>query len=178
MIQCTPFHECFFLSTGLQDNCISHSLQGQAVLCIFFSFFTLWLTRKSSRLWSTPPCQYHCDQNEGVFCWPLKAYPQASSVFVFVFAWEKGGWALEKTIFGDRNGVDMQVSRKTCPPKPQEKYPRIVSEDVLKGQLFLLTTLVGCLHVLSVLSQDAFLSIDWELWFRLPIWNTDNALSA
>lgn len=35
--------------------------------------------------------------------------------------------ALEKKkIFGDRTGVDMQVSRKMCLLMPQGKYPRIV----------------------------------------------------
>lgn len=31
-----------------------------------------------------------------------------------------------RNIFGDRTGVDMQVSRKACLPMPQGKYPRIV----------------------------------------------------
>lgn len=37
---------------------------------------------------------------------------------------EAGLW--RRKIFGDRTGVDMQVSRKICLPVPQGKYPRIV----------------------------------------------------
>lgn len=37
---------------------------------------------------------------------------------------EAGLW--RKKIFGDRTGVDRQVSRKMCLPMPQGKYPRIV----------------------------------------------------
>lgn len=42
----------------------------------------------------------------------LQACPRAC---YGTFAWKKGGWALEKKIFGDRTGVDIQISRKTCP---------------------------------------------------------------
>lgn len=38
---------------------------------------------------------------------------------------------MEKKIFGDRKGANIQVSRKICSPKLEERYPTIVNVRIL-----------------------------------------------
>lgn len=128
---------------------VSQSSQCQVVLCMFP--YRLFGNPSTIRSVNTPVNRR----------WTLWTTARTPSGLLWFCLGERRLGSGEENLWW-RNWSGYASFKKNLSPMPQGK----LRWDCFKGQLFPLIALVGCLHVLLVLSHHAFPGICYEIWFR------------